>query len=61
LGRPDRLGFGIDDAPPARKAVNDSGTAQRVIRTVYRKGVRFIGEVSEDGEPPTRAEVSLLP
>ncbi len=29
----------------ARKAVNDSGAAQRVIRTVQRKGVRFIGEV----------------
>ena len=35
----------------ARKAVNDSGAEQRVIRTVQRRGVRFIGEVSEDGEP----------
>jgi TolB-like protein/Flp pilus assembly protein TadD len=35
----------------ARKAVNDSGAEQRVIRTVQRKGVRFIGEVSEDSEP----------
>src|SRR5271168_3338754 len=35
----------------ARKAVNDSGAAQRVIRTVPRRGVRFIGEVSEEGEP----------
>jgi hypothetical protein len=42
----------------ARKAVNDSGTTQRVIRTVHRKGVRFIGEVSEDVEPSTRAEVA---
>ena len=42
----------------ARKAVNDSGAAQCVIRTVQRKGVRFIGEVSEDGEPSTRAEAA---
>jgi TolB-like protein len=42
----------------ARRAVNDSGAAQRVIRTVPRRGVRFIGEVSEEGEP---AEVGALP
>ena len=35
----------------ARKAVNDSGAEQRLIRTVSRRGVRFIGEVSEDDEP----------
>src|SRR5215470_2451318 len=35
----------------ARKAVNDSGAEQRVIRTVSRRGVRFIGEVSEDDGP----------
>jgi TolB-like protein len=33
----------------ARKAVNDSGAAQRVIRTLARKGVRFVAEVTEDG------------
>ena len=33
----------------ARKAVNDSGAAQRVIRTLARKGVRFIAGVTEDG------------
>jgi len=32
----------------ARKAVNDSGAAQRVIRTLARKGVRFVAEVMED-------------
>jgi TolB-like protein len=32
-----------------RRAVNDSGAAQRVIRTVARKGVRFIAKVEEDG------------
>jgi TolB-like protein/Tfp pilus assembly protein PilF len=41
----------------ARKAVDDNGAAQRVIRTVHRRGVRFIGEVSEDGEPATPVEV----
>jgi TolB-like protein len=33
----------------ARNAVNDSGAAQRVIRTLARKGVRFVAEVTEDG------------
>ena len=35
----------------ARRAVNDSGAEQRLIRTVSRRGLRFIGEVSEDDEP----------
>src|SRR5215831_16046781 len=35
----------------ARRAVNDSGAEQRIIRTVQRRGIRFIGEVSEDTEP----------
>jgi TolB-like protein/cytochrome c-type biogenesis protein CcmH/NrfG len=34
----------------ARRAVDDSGAEQRVIRTVPRRGVRFIGEVIEEGE-----------
>ena len=42
----------------ARRAVNDSGAAQRVIRTVQRRGVRFIGEVSEDGEPAVPFEAA---
>ena len=41
-----------------RKAVGDSGAAQGLIRTVPRRGVRFIGEVSEDAEPPPRIEPS---
>src|SRR5262249_24513434 len=45
----------------ARKAVDDSGAAQRVIRTVHRKGVRFIGEVSEDGEQAARVEPGAAP
>ncbi len=31
----------------ARKAIGDSGQEQRLIRTVSRKGFRFVGEVSE--------------
>jgi TolB-like protein/Flp pilus assembly protein TadD len=42
----------------ARRAVDDSGAAQRLIRTVARRGIRFIGEVSEDGEPAARADAS---
>ena len=34
----------------ARKAVDDTGASQRVIRTVPRRGVRFIGEVSEESD-----------
>src|SRR3954466_2600631 len=30
-----------------RKAVGDSGEEQRLIRTIARKGIRFVGEVSE--------------
>jgi DNA-binding winged helix-turn-helix (wHTH) protein len=42
----------------ARKAVGDRGAEQRVIRTVQRRGVRFIGEVSEDGEAPARIKLT---
>src|SRR5215813_5623870 len=31
----------------ARKAVADSGEEQRLIRTVMRKGLRFVGAVNE--------------
>jgi DNA-binding winged helix-turn-helix (wHTH) protein len=44
----------------ARRAVNDSGAEQRVIRTVQRKGVRFVGEVREDRELAPRGEAALL-
>ena len=39
----------------ARRAIGDSGEAQRLIRTVPRKGFRFIGAVQEqeDGRPPS--------
>jgi pimeloyl-ACP methyl ester carboxylesterase/DNA-binding winged helix-turn-helix (wHTH) protein len=35
----------------ARKAVGDSGEEQRVIRTIARKGIRFVGAVSEQAKP----------
>jgi adenylate cyclase len=34
----------------ARKAIGDNGKAQRLIRTVARKGLRFVGEAREEGE-----------
>ncbi len=37
-----------------RRAVGDDGTAQRLVRTFTRKGIRFIGEVTELPDPVTR-------
>jgi pimeloyl-ACP methyl ester carboxylesterase/DNA-binding winged helix-turn-helix (wHTH) protein len=31
-----------------RRAIGDDGTAQRLVKTIVRKGFRFIGEVRED-------------
>jgi TolB-like protein/Tfp pilus assembly protein PilF len=53
----------------ARKAVGDSGQEQRLIRTIARKGLRFIGTVCEqpnDGEPaiqvlPPSSNTSITP
>ena len=40
-----------------RKAIGDSGQAQRLIRTMPRKGFRFVGDVREGHAPsPTAAE-----
>jgi DNA-binding winged helix-turn-helix (wHTH) protein len=36
----------------ARKAIGDDGTAQRLIKTVARKGFRFIGAVDDVAGPP---------
>jgi TolB-like protein len=57
-----------------RRAVNDSGAAQHVIRTLARKGLRFVAEVEEHGslkaaaaapEPspalPDRPSIAVLP
>jgi TolB-like protein len=48
----------------ARKALGDSGEAQKLIRTVARKGLRFIAAVSTqplDQEPAPPAEPPALP
>jgi TolB-like protein len=58
-----------------RKAIGDSGDEQRLIRTVARKGFRFVGEVREGGVPeklalsqaakplvlPSRPSIAVLP
>ena len=37
----------------ARNAIGDSGEAQRLIKTLPRKGIRFVGSVREqEGNPP---------
>ena len=51
----------------ARRALGDNGKAQRWIRTLPRKGVRFIGAVREEPEaapassPPPRLSIVVLP
>lgn len=42
----------------ARRAIGDSGAAQRLIRTVHGVGLRFIGEVSEQAESAALVEAS---
>lgn len=44
----------------ARTAIGDNGTQQRLIRTLPRKGLRFVGAVQErpDVAPEPRAEVA---
>ncbi|MGB9366416.1 MAG: alpha/beta fold hydrolase [Xanthobacteraceae bacterium] len=39
----------------ARKAIGDSGEQQALIRTVPRKGLRFVGDVAERTETPSAA------
>jgi DNA-binding winged helix-turn-helix (wHTH) protein/tetratricopeptide (TPR) repeat protein len=38
----------------ARKAIGDNGVEQRLIRTIPRKGLRFVGEVRKRRWPPRR-------
>jgi pimeloyl-ACP methyl ester carboxylesterase len=48
MGWPDRVGLHTQQPDHAvRKAVSDSGKSQRLIRTSFRKGFRFIGTVDE--------------
>src|SRR5262245_49469447 len=35
----------------ARSAINDTGETQRLIRTIPRKGMRFVGNVWEEQKP----------
>jgi TolB-like protein/DNA-binding winged helix-turn-helix (wHTH) protein/Flp pilus assembly protein TadD len=44
----------------ARKAVGDSGDAQQLIRTIARKGIRFVGDVHEGAASPAGAEARAL-
>src|SRR5213083_3217739 len=44
----------------ARRALSDTGEEQRLIRTVARKGLRFVGPVRE-GEMPADADPPLSP
>jgi DNA-binding winged helix-turn-helix (wHTH) protein/pimeloyl-ACP methyl ester carboxylesterase len=37
----------------ARRAIGDDGEQQRWIRTVARKGFRFVGDIREESEPAT--------
>ena len=41
----------------ARTAIGDNGTTQRLIRTLPRKGVRFVGHVREEQEQEPTAEL----
>jgi TolB-like protein/Flp pilus assembly protein TadD len=41
-----------------RQAVGDDGQAQRLIRTVHKRGFRFVGDVTTD--EPVRAETVVL-
>jgi TolB-like protein len=54
----------------ARKAIGDAGDRQRLIKTLPRKGLRFVGEVREEGIPsppafalplPDRPSIAVLP
>ena len=44
----------------ARAAIGDSGEEQRLIKTLPRKGVRFVGAVREESDPPSRPVVEAV-
>ena len=44
-----------------RKALGDSGEAQRLVRTVPRKGIRFVADVRGEGALPAKAAPPLEP
>ena len=41
-----------------RKAVGDSGEQQELIRTIARKGIRFVGTVQEEQKPVVAADIA---
>jgi TolB-like protein len=49
----------------ARKAIGDNGERQRLIKTLPRKGLRFVGEVHEEPRGalplPDRPSIAVLP
>ncbi len=45
----------------ARKALGDSGRAQKVIKTLHGRGFRFIAPVEKRGPEPQGAAVSTVP
>jgi TolB-like protein len=45
----------------ARKAIGDSGGQQRLIRTVARKGIRFVGTVHDEPAAAAQAEQPAFP
>jgi DNA-binding winged helix-turn-helix (wHTH) protein len=44
----------------ARRAVGDSGEQQRWIRTVARRGFRFVGDVAEEAAAPARGTPTAM-
>ena len=46
-----------------RRAIGDDGTAQRLVRTIIRKGFRFVGEVTQfsDRALPDKPSIAVLP
>ncbi len=45
----------------ARRALGDSGNDQSLIRTLHKRGFRFIGEVAEDDPAPTASAIEKAP
>jgi adenylate cyclase len=45
----------------ARRALGDSGNDQSLIRTVYKRGFRFVGEVDDDSFAPAPVAIGGVP
>lgn len=45
----------------ARKAIGDSGEDQRLIKTLPRKGIRFVGDVCEENHPASSPSGNTQP